>query len=68
MRRGLIALGIMAGVSQIGLAQEKSTGNSVDGSPRFALTATAMRLEEPFAILHAPAHFVDLIIAYLVAQ
>ena len=39
-----------------------------DAFPRFALTAAAMRLEEPFAILHTPAHFVDLVIAYVVAQ
>ena len=41
---------------------------AADGFPRFALTVTAMRLEQPFAILHAPAHFVDLVIAYVVAQ
>jgi len=39
-----------------------------DGFPRVAVIAAAMRLEKPFAILHAPSHFVDLGIAYLVVQ
>jgi hypothetical protein len=36
--------------------------------PRFALMASAMRLEKPFTILHAPAHFVDLAFAYVISQ
>jgi len=35
---------------------------------RVAFMAAALKLEEPFAILHAPAHFVDLTIAYVVSQ
>lgn len=36
--------------------------------PRFALMAAAMKLEGPFAILHAPANFVNLVIAYVISQ